>query len=309
MSKVNYGLDGIRQRDYRVWINFEDMKEADGELDFITAVDAMGNLYEFIHENPIDYKEIFVALNALKGCMYHVGEMRADSVELSVEDGDSVEGNEVGKIVLGKTGKFATELINSTPDIISWLALRDTKECIIMLEELNPTRFKSYDGAMLETHEIILIGNVPAMAEGLTDNVGVAFNYADKVVGKDIVISTLSVEKTVPTASAFRQIMDVNYEEPAGAPSIATLEIVTDNINIEWYWNGEEGIADGYRLEFSFNESFEDLHHSHDIDNINEVEYFFPVPSQTGTLYARMSTIKNGVQKSVYSNVEEIEII
>jgi len=309
MSKVNYGLDGIRQRDYRVWINFEDMKEADGELDFITAVDAMGNLYEFIHENPIDYKEIFVALNALKGCMYHVGEMRADSVELSVEDGDSVEGNEVGKIVLGKTGKFATELINSTPDIISWLALRDTKECIIMLEELNPTRFKSYDGAMLETHEIILIGNVPAMAEGLTDNVGVAFNYADKVVGKDIVISTLSVEKTVPTASAFRQIMDVNYEEPAGAPSIATLEIVTDNINIEWYWNGEEGIADGYRLEFSFNESFEDLHHSHDIDNINECDYFFPVPSQKGTLYARMSAIKNGVQKSVYSNVEEIEII
>ena len=309
MSKVNYGLDGIRQRDYRVWINFEDMKEADGELDFITAVDAMGNLYEFIHENPIDYKEIFGALNTLKGCMYHVGEMRADSVELSVEDGDSVEGNEVGKIVLGKTGKFATELINSTPDIISWLALRDTKECIIMLEELNSTRFESYDGAILETHEIILIGNVPAMAEGLTDNVGVAFNYADKVVGKDIVISTLSVEKTVPTASAFRQIMDVNYEEPAVAPSITTLEIVIDNINIEWYWNGVEGTADGYRLEFSFNESFEDLHHSRDIDNINEFEYSFPVPSQTGTLYARMSAIKNGVQKSVYSNVEEIEII
>jgi len=309
MSKVNYGLDGIRQRDYRVWINFEDMKTADGELDFITAVDAMGNLYEFIHENPIDYKEIFGALNTLKSYMYHVGEMRADSVELSVEDGDSVEGNEVGKIVLGKTGKFATELINSTPDIISWLALRDTKECIIMLEELNPTRFKSYDGAMLETHEIILIGNVPAMAEGLTDNVGVAFNYADKVVGKDIVISTLSVEKTVPTASAFRQIMDVNYEEPAVAPLILTLEIVTDNINIEWYWNGEEGTADGYRLEFSFNESFEDLHHSHDIDTINECDYSFPVPSQTGTLYARMSAIKNGVQKSVYSNVKEIEII
>ena len=306
MSKVNYGLDGIRQRDYRVWINFEDMKTADGERDFITAVDAMGNLYEFIHENPIDYNH---ALNALKSYMYHVGEMRADSVELSVEDGDSVEGNEVGKIVLGKTGKFATELINSTPDIISWLALRDTKECIIMLEELNPTRFKSYDGAMLETHEIILIGNVPAMAEGLTDNVGVAFNYADKVVGKDIVISTLSVEKTVPTASAFRQIMDVNYEEPAVAPSITTLGIVIDNINIEWHWIGVVGTADGYRLEFSFNESFEDLHHSHDIDNINESEYSFPVPPQTGTLYARMSAIKNGVQKSVYSNVKEIKII
>jgi len=235
--------------------------------------------------------------------------MRADSVELSVEDGDSVEGNEVGKIVLGKTGKFTTELINSTPDIISWLALRDTKECIIMLEELNSTRFESYDGAILETHEIILIGNVPAMAEGLTDNVGVAFNYADKVVGKDIVISTLSVEKTVPTASAFRQIMDVNYEEPAVAPSITTLEIVIDNIHIEWYWNGEEGTADGYRLEFSFNESFEDLHHSHDIGKINEFDYSFPVPSQKRTLYARMSAIKNGVQKSVYSNVEEIEII
>ena len=309
MSKVNYGLDGIRQRDYRVWINFDDMKEADGELDFITAVDAMGNLYEFIHKNPIEYEKVFNALNALKGCMYHVGEMRADSVELSVEDGDSVEGNEVGKIVLGKTGKFTTELINSTPDIISWLALRDTKECIIMLEELNSTRFESYDGAILETHEIILIGNVPAMAEGLTDNVGVAFNYADKVVGKDIVISTLSVEKTVPTASAFRQIMDVNYEEPAVAPSITTLEIVIDNINIRWHWNGEEGTADGYRLEFSFNESFEDLHHSHDIDNINELNYSFPVPSQTGTLYARMSAIKNGVQKSVYSNVKEIKII
>ena len=306
MSKVNYGLDGIRQRDYRVWINFEDMKEADGELDFILAVDRMGDLYEYMHTDPIEYENVFNALNALKGCMYHVGEMRADSVELSVEDGDSVEGNEVGKIVLGKTGKFTTELINSTPDIISWLALRDTKECIIMLEELNSTRFESYDGAILETHEIILIGNVPAMAEGLTDNVGVAFNYADKVVGKDIVISTLSVEKTVPTASAFRQIMDVNYEEPAVAPSIITLEIVSDNINIEWHWIGVEGTADGYRLEFSFNESFEDLHHSHDIDNINKFNYSFPVPSQTGTLYARMSAIKNGVQKSVYSKIEII---
>ena len=91
MSKVIYGRKGIRQRDYRVWINFEDMKEADGELDFILAVDRMGYLYEYMHTDPIEYKEVFNALNALKGCMYHVGEMRADSVELSVEDGDSLK--------------------------------------------------------------------------------------------------------------------------------------------------------------------------------------------------------------------------
>ena len=67
---------------------------------------------------------------------------------------------------------------------------------------------------MLETHEIIVIGNVPAMLAGLTDNVGCSFSFSEKAAGKNIVISTLNVEKSISTVKEFRSIEDLRYEEP-----------------------------------------------------------------------------------------------
>ena len=218
MSKVIYGRKGIRNRDYKVWINFSGMTEADGELDYIQAIDAISRTYGKITESPPDYENALTALNATKELMYHIGEMRADSIDLTIEDGDSIEGNIAGKVVLGKSGKFVTELINSTPEILNWLSERDGEECIVMLEEINDKRLVSYDGAMLETHEIIFICNMPAIAAGLTDNVGVVFGFAEKETGNGTITSTINLEKTVAYASMFRKICDFQYELPSEPP-------------------------------------------------------------------------------------------
>jgi hypothetical protein len=305
MSKVIYGVDGIRQRNYRVWINFEDMTSGAGELDFITAVDKMANAFVEISDTPPRYPDAKTELDNLKDVMYHIGEMRADSIDLAVEDGDSVEGNEVGKIVMGKNGKFSSELINSTPDILTWLGQRDTKECIIMLEEMDSTRLKNYDGAMLETHEIIFIGNVPAMAAGITDNVGGAFNYVEKITGKNIAISTINVEKTVPSAGAFRKIFDFRYEEPLIAPRIDTLGCTTGNniiIEMELYTND----GDCFLMEFSEDSDFQNIYHRHQTADITDVAHSFD-SEKVGWIWVRVSVLKNGIQKTVYA-IDSVEV-
>ena len=300
MSKVIYGVDGIRQRNYRVWINFEDMRLMEGEHSFISAVAYIDEAYSRIMDSPPSYVEAMENLGYLKTFMYHIGEMRADSIDLTVEDGDSIDGNEVGKIVMGKNGKFSAELINSTPDILTWLSQRDTKECIVMLEEIGSTRLKSYDGAMLETHEIIFIGNVPAMLAGITDNVGGAFNYVEKITGKNIAISTINVEKTVPTAGAFRKIVDFRYEEPLNEPQIAALEDVGDR-NIHITMNPYYDDGDCFLMEFSVDPEFQNIYHRRQSDGIEDVQYGFDSSEETGKIWVRVSVLKNGIQKTAYA--------
>ena len=300
MSKVIYGVEGIRQRNYRVWINFEDMTTAAGELGFIEAVDLMGDIPPLISASPPDYSNAKEKLDALKQVMYRVGEMRADSIEVSVEDGDSVEGNEVGKIVMGKTGKFSAELINSTPDILTWLGQRDTKECIIMLEEMDSSRLKNYDDAMLETHEIIFIGNLPAMAAGHTDNVGGAFNYVEKVVGKNIATSILNVEKTVSSAGAFRKIYDFQYEELCAPPEI--LSEVLDKDKFVLTVGVDVSIPSEYYviIEIASDANFSNIiHRAQDISS-GTIERSFDMDGQSlGTYHFKVYIENNGVQKSL----------
>lgn len=305
MSKVIYGANGIRQRDYRVWINFEDMSSGAGELDYITAVDAMGEMAELIDAS--EYENAKAKLDLLKESMYHVGEMRADSIDLSIEDGDSIEGNEVGKIIVGKVGKFSAELINSTPDILTWLSQRDSKECIIMLEEISSTRLAEYDGAMLEVHEIILIGNVPAMIAGITDNVGFAFNYSEKIVGKNIAISTINVEKTVPTTTHFRKIYDLRYEEPLRGVELQSIGTTPEGrvVRLEWIWEGDREAINSYLIECSTSD-FAEIEFSAITDD-------YPATQADVTLYAgnwkfRIAGLKNNVQKTIYGNVQAVTV-
>lgn len=309
MAKVNYGVAGIRQRDYRVWINFEDMSSSDGELDYITAVDKMGEAFVEITDDPPQYPDAKAQLDLLKASMYHVGEMRADSIDLTVEDGDSVEGNEVGKVVMGKIGRFSCELINSTPDILTWLGQRDTKSCIIMLEEIAATNMVDYGGPKLETHEIVFIGNVPSMAANLTDNVGGAFNYAEKIIGKGIATSTISLEKTVPTAGAFRKILNFRYEEPSTAPEQEAPVIADDKVTIKWSWLAEPGTADvdGFTVEISSDSGFAEVVRIDSVVGKSSVSLDFE-NMESGTFYSRVYGTINGVQKTAYSGTKTITI-
>lgn len=304
MAKINYGVAGIRQRDYRVWIAFEDA--GSGELDFVNAIDKLDDMFYLLYHPPVDYEAAKVGLDRVKENMYHVGEMRADSIDVSVQDGDSIDGNEKGKIVLSKSGTFTAELINSTPEIIEFLTGLDGHECVIMLEEINDARLKSYDGAMLETHEIIVIGNVPAMLAGLTDNVGCSFSFSEKAAGKNIVISTLNVEKSISTVKEFRSIEDVRYEEPTDAP-------VLDNFRLD--------SGNSFNVDFTFSAQVANQHItnikvevSDDVKFANIVATVYVEPSigtisghikyESGrTYYCRISGLNsNNVQKTPYSN-------
>ncbi|MDY0388887.1 MAG: hypothetical protein RBT65_17575 [Methanolobus sp.] len=305
MAKINYGVAGIRQRDYRVWIAFENADA--GELDFVTAVDALDNMFMHIYVSTPEYEEAKAMLDLVKENMYHVGEMRADSIDVSVQDGDSIDGNEKGKIVLGKSGTFTAELINSTPEIIEFLTGLDGHECVIMLEEINDTRLKSYDGAMLETHEIIVIGNVPAMLAGLTDNVGCSFSFSEKAAGKNIIISTLNVEKSISTVKEFRSIEDLRYEEPINET------LVLDSFIFD--------SADSFEGDFTFSAQASQhiknikVEVSDDLTFANIVAIVYVEPStgtingylepESGTTYhCRISGLNsNNVQKTPYSNV------
>ena len=305
MAKINYGVAGIRQRDYRVWIAFENA--GSGELDFVDAIDRLDYMFNCIYSDPVKYEDAKTHLDAIKKAMYHVGEMRADSIDVSVQDGDSIDGNEKGKIVLGKSGTFTAELINSTPEIIEFLTGLDGHECVIMLEEIDDTRLKSYDSAMLETHEIIVIGNVPAMLAGLTDNVGCSFSFSEKAAGKNIAISTLNVEKSISTVKEFRSIEDVRYEEPIDAPVLNSFIFESE---------------DSFDVRFTFSLQVANQHIknikvevSDDVKFANIVAIAYGEPSagtiserikyELGTTYyCRLSGLDgNNIQKTPYSNV------
>jgi hypothetical protein len=309
MAKINYGVAGIRQRDYRVYIAFENA--GSGELSFLNAISKLDDMFASLYDAPVDYAQAKLLLDLIKQNMYHVGEMRADSIDVSVQDGDSIDGNENGKIVLGKSGTFTAELINSTPEIIEFLTGLDGHECVIMLEEINDARLKSYDGAMLETHEIIVIGNVPAMLAGLTDNVGCSFSFSEKAAGKNIVISTINVEKSISTVKEFRSIEDVRYEEPNDAPTLDVFYIDSgDSFEATFTFDGQANQnIKTIKVEISAGDSdFANIVSTTYVEPSDVIAYVSPVDQESGvTYYCRMSGLDgNNVQKTPYSNVVSV---
>lgn len=306
MAKVNYGIAGIRQRHYRVWMAFENA--GTGEYDFVEAVDALDEMFTNIYKENPDYANAKDKFDEFKtNLAYHVGEMRADSIDVSVQDGDSIEGNEIGKTVLGKSGTFSAELINSTPEIVDFLTGLDGHECVVLLEEVSDVRLKSYNGAMLETHEIIVIGNMPAILAGLTDNVGGSFHFSEKVTGKNIAISMLNVERSVSTVREFRSIEDFRYEEPNDA--VELLSVIFSGAGA---FEGAFSFAHATNTEIT-NLKIEVSVDDADFNNIVSTSYAAPdeivfaldIDKNLGKdFFCRMSGLNsNGVQKTPYSNV------
>jgi hypothetical protein len=202
---LNYGVLGIRQRDYRVYIAFESQ---------LTALCA--ELVSFFEDYDSGaYDAAYGHLQTIMASkMTHIGEMRKDSIDVSIADGDSVEGNEIGKFVMSKTGTFSCELINATPDNKNALANADSQEAIIMLVEISNNRIENFNdaGAFFELHEIVFVGNMESIIDGLDSGVGGSFSYSEKDTGGTIPTSTISIEKKVPNAASFRKIIDQPYD-------------------------------------------------------------------------------------------------
>lgn len=166
------GTAGIKQKDYKVYIETDTLSG--------TAMDTFLGIAEPSSTN------VATLLAALK----ELGECRADSIDLGIDDGDSIEGNTLGKIVLDKTGTFTVELINATPANITALEGIDGVSCNIVLVE------RETHGVSLKT--VIAMSNV-------------VVSYTEKITGGDSIRSTVSVEKSVPNAASFRRIVDVSY--------------------------------------------------------------------------------------------------
>lgn len=171
LSDFTQGTDGIRQRDYRVYIK---------EASLIG-----GSLTSYITtKNKIN-------LLALIAAMEEFGECRADSIDVGIDKGDTIQGNTLGEIVMNKACTFTAELINATPENIAALETIDRTACVILLVEKDA---RVVGAALYKV--AILINNF-------------VVNYSEKITGGTNIVSTISIADNTPTASAFRMINEI----------------------------------------------------------------------------------------------------
>lgn len=168
------GTTGVKQKDYRVYI-------AEAATSGLPAAIAA-----YIASNTK------TLLNVATNLMAEVGELRKDSIDLGLDNGDSVEGNTLGEIVMNKQGSFSAELLNTTADNIAALEALDGVSCAVIIVEK-------------DTH---LVGGNTCKTCYVLNNL--VMNYTEKVTGGDIARSTITISRKTPTASSFRHIADVN---------------------------------------------------------------------------------------------------
>jgi hypothetical protein len=144
------------------------------------------------------------------------------------------------------------------------------------------------------------------MLAGLTDNVGCSFSFSEKAAGKNIVISTLNVEKSISTVKEFRSIEDVRYEEPIDAPVLDSFIFDSGNsFDIDFTFSAQANQhITNMKAEVSDDVKFANIvaiaygkpstgHISGDIDHESGTTY-----------YCRISGLnRKNVQKTPYSNV------
>jgi len=168
---LTYGTNGIKQKDYQVYIAAT-----------ATAATTLGS-----------YKSAknLTTLGNLTDAMTQLGELRTDSISITAENGDTVEGNNVGEIVLNKACAMAAELINATPTNINALSLMDGTAVTVVVVEKD---FHKVDEADYKT--VIVIENL-------------VMSYSENITGGDIPRASISISRSVANVADFRIIDDV----------------------------------------------------------------------------------------------------
>jgi hypothetical protein len=167
---LTYGSEGIKQKDYQVYI---------GEYTGTAKTAADTYLGTQNKTNAV----------ALQTALTELGELRADSISVTVENGDTVEGNNIGEIVLNKACAMVAELINATPDNINALAALDGKAVVVMIKEKD---------ARSNKRTVIVINNV-------------VMSYSENITGGDIPRASISLSRSVANVGNFRIINDIDY--------------------------------------------------------------------------------------------------
>ena len=198
---LTYGIEGIKQKDWKVWLlnGGHQSNPHAGMLDVTSAV------------NSKEYQNAFNKLGVLLAASEHLGECRKDSISWSTENGEVIEGNEAGEIVLGKNCSFTVELINATAGNINELMSNfDGSRFFIILEELNG-RTKNWATNEVapddiveskDTHEIIVLGAVG----------GSNISVSESITGGDIPRATITMNDVVPSIGDFRYRFEMPYD-------------------------------------------------------------------------------------------------
>jgi len=297
---LNYGVLGIRQRDYRVYIAFESQ---------LTALCA--ELVSFFEDYDSGaYDAAYGHLQTIMASkMTHIGEMRKDSIDVSIADGDSVEGNEIGKFVMSKTGTFACELINATPDNKNALAAADGQEAVIMLVELNDTRMENFldAGAFFQLHELIFIANVDSILAGSVKGIAGSFSYSEKDTGGTIPTSTISIEKKVPNAASFRKIIDQPYDYNTEVNPIVLHDVwkMGESGELVPSWtDSTDASVTGYLVEVATANTFDNtIVQSVEVD-VGQQEVTITGLTNGTKYFVRVRAMVGRYPKSKYSNIE-----
>lgn len=167
---LSYGSEGIKQKDYKVYIGEYTGAAATAAGAYITA------------QNK-------TTAAALQAALTELGELRADSISVTAENGDTVEGNNVGEIALNKACAMMAELINATTNNINELAGLDGKAVIVMIKEKD---------ARGKIQTVIVINNV-------------VMSYSENITGGDIPRASISLSRSVANVGNFRIINDIDY--------------------------------------------------------------------------------------------------
>ena len=201
---IKYGKEGVRQRNYRVYMTDGSSDIGDISANYIAMLN---------HLALFEYPEAYASLESILSEMVAIGEIRKDSLNVEVSDNNSVECNESGKIVISKSGTFSCELINSTVDNVDYVTALDGTRQIILLYELTNRQARmpldannGVQAVINDCREIIVIGN-PLN----TGDYGKLISVSEKDTGGGIMAITLKAEDSVSNASGFRTIKDVAF--------------------------------------------------------------------------------------------------
>lgn len=198
MSPMSYGLTAVKLKNYIVYL-----APSGTTLSAAIAVFRAAG----IAPSAAQWATLVAAFTTANGgSTAHIGECRKDSIDLAISNGDTVEGNEVGQIVMNKQGTLSVELINCTPGNINVLETTfEGKACSVALRAVDASD-SSAGVADLACSAIII------------DNVVLA--VAEKYTGGDVIRATLTLEKKVPTSTDFRSYHDIVLTAAGTLPTI-----------------------------------------------------------------------------------------
>ena len=175
---LSYGTEGIKQNNWVLWL-------------FKQSVVANLNYYDFVDTNEVVCLQLII--DDASDVIGHIGELRNDSVSLTAENGDTVEGNIVGEIAINKVCALNAELINATIENCNELAEYDELPVIAMM----------FDSENVDSAFYPMVGATCIVVEGAT------LNYNEMVTGGDIVRATISLSKNPSRVEDFRKIFEV----------------------------------------------------------------------------------------------------